>query len=333
MEVYNENIMKREEINRRKYSEFDWKQLLLLQDVKGNLLLHHACRRKALPETIRWLKGEDNDTVILSHKSHDGSLPIHAACRSVAPFSVIKLLMEDSDGNKYLNVRDGDGHLPLDLIGKGEAGAKKEDVKDGSLRLNNNPLFHSFLEDMFEYLIQDETSDQEDIFQCMDSLCNISPAKRFQKIVCKNLRSKTNIEWLTWAFCQPTVIAYVMRDFYCQIAWIVLIFTSADAYLRGKKIQLLLYALYCFALVFLVREIRQIRRYVKTDKFIEYLKDPWNWLDCSTIFLVTSSAITLQLFDPNNNHYDYQTRRLLMVTGACQGTTLRHATYSRSNSL
>ena len=322
MEVYNENIMNREEINRRKYSENDWRQLLLLQDVKGNLLLHHACRRRAAPETIRWLKGDDNDSVTLSHKSHDGSLPIHVACRAIAPFSVVKLVMEDSDGGKYLNVRDGDGHLSLDLLGKPE-GAGKRVAKD-ALRLDANPMFDSFAEDIFEYLINDTTSDKEDIFQCMDSLCNISPAKKFQTIVGSNLRSKTNIEWLTWAFCQPNVILYIMRDFYCQLIWIIMIFYGSHVYLQGRKNEYVLYTLYAMALIFSVREIRQIRRYVKANIFIAYIKDPWNWLDCATIFLVTASAITLQVSDPNDNPHAYWTRRLLMITGACQGTTLRH---------
>ncbi|CAJ1951296.1 unnamed protein product [Cylindrotheca closterium] len=318
MQVFNDNIMQREEINKRQFSENVWRQLVLLQDVKGMLLLHHACRRKASPATIKWLKGDDNDTLTLSHASHDGSLPIHAACRAIAPFEVVKMVMKDSDKRSYLNFRDGAGHLPLDLIGKGEPTGEKKGHLGSSLRLDDNPIFDSFAEKMFEHLINDATSEEEEIFLAMDAMCNACPAKKFQTIVCSNLRSNTCIEWLTWAFCQPNVILYIMRDFYCQLAGIILIFYASHTYLQGHTVHYVVYALYGIALVFLVREIRQIRRYVKANIFTDYLKDPWNWLDCSTILLVTMSAVMLQISDPNNNPNDYFTRRLLMITGSCQ---------------
>lgn len=325
MEVYNENIMKRRDIDKRQFSDNLWRQLVLLQDVKGNLLLHHACRRKASLETIKWLKGDENDVVTLRHASHDGSLPIHSACRSIAPFEAVKLVMKDSDGTSYLNVRDGDGRLPLNLVGKGEMTPEKD--KKASLRLDGNPFFDSFAEDMFQHLIRDTTSEQEATFLAMDALCNTCPAKKFQTIVCSNLNSITCIEWLTWAFCQPNVILYIMRDFYCQLAGIILIIYASHTYLHGQTQIYAVYALYGIALVFLIREIRQIRRYVKTNIFTVYLKDVWNWLDCTTIVLVTASAVMLQVSDPNNNPHEYFTRRLLMASGACQGKiidTLAH---------
>ncbi|KAL3927928.1 MAG: hypothetical protein SGBAC_012875 [Bacillariaceae sp.] len=310
MEVYNSNVMNHEPIDEQKYEDFIWRRLIMMQDVKGMLLLHHACRRKAPYETVKWFVGDDNDVITLNHRTKDGSLPIHMACRAFAPFPTVQLVSTDSNGKNYINIPDGQGRLPLDIFGSGAAAGSQN-------RKSTSRAMQNFTEDMFKHLINDEETDREEIFMAMDSICNNCPPKKFQRIVCKNLDSKTCIQWLTWAFCQQKVIASIMRDFYCKVAWIAILMQASTLYLQGRRTDGYSYALYFFALIFLIREIKQVRRYIKAKVLVDYAKELWNWVDVAVIALVTASATILLLADPNSA-YDDRARTILMVTNACQ---------------
>lgn len=310
MEVYNKNIINKEPIDPDKYEDFVWRKILLMQDVKGYLLLHHACRRKAPYDTIKWLVGDDdNDVITLSHRAKDGNLPIHIACRAFASFDVVQLVSKDSQGGNYINVPDGSGHLPLDIFGSG--------VSAGANKRTSNRAMQNFTEDMFTHLINDTQTDRKQIFMAMDSICNNCPPKKFQMIVCNNLDNRICIEWLTWAFCQPKVISSIMRDFYFKVGWTAILMHASTLYLQGRRTDGYAYALYFFAFVFLIREIKQVRRYIKAEVLVDYAKEIWNWLDVTVICLVTTSATLLLTSDPNEPYND-RTRTVLMVTSGCQ---------------
>jgi hypothetical protein len=315
MKLYTNNILNCKVIDPDQYSETIWRHLLLIQDVKGYLLLHHACRKKASLDTIKWLIGDENDVLTLSHKAMDGCLPIHIVCRSYPSLEVVKLVSKDSSGRNFLNVPDGNGDFPLDLVGDGDGIAENRVVR---FLVENCPAVHEFTATMVEELLNDEHGDREGIFQAMDSICNNCPPKKFQKIVRNNLKSRICIDWLTWSFCQRNVIFSVMRDFYCQVAWIALLFHASSLYLNSQSPDYFVYPLYFFAAVFLAKEIRQLRRYARADVLISYVNGIWNWLDWMTIMLVIGSAVSLQLVDPINKPYDNAIRKLLMATGTCQ---------------
>jgi hypothetical protein len=133
MKVYTNNILNCKEIDPDQYSESIWRHLLLIQDVKGYLLLHHACRKKASLDTIKWLIGDENDVLTLSHKTMDGCLPIHIVCTSYPSFEVVKLVSKDSSGRNFLNVPDGNGDFPLDLVSNGDG--DDEDIAENRVVL------------------------------------------------------------------------------------------------------------------------------------------------------------------------------------------------------
>lgn len=315
MRVYTNNVANGKVIDPDQYPEEIWRHLMLIQDVKGYLLLHHAVRKKASLETIEWLMGGENDVLTLSHKAAGGSLPIHVACRSNPNFEVVKLVSKDSNGRNFLNVPDKDGNFPLDLVGEGDGIAENRVVH---FLVENSPAVHEFTASMFEELLNDDKGDREEIFKALDSICNNCPPKKFQRIVRSNLKSRVCIEWLTWSFCQRNVIFTVMRDFYCQMAWIAILLHESNLYLHSESPDNFVYALYVLAAVFLAKELRQLRRYVRADVLIAYVNGIWNWVDWMTITLVISSAVTLQLVDPVDHPHDDAIRILLMATFTCQ---------------
>ncbi|CAJ1959867.1 unnamed protein product [Cylindrotheca closterium] len=309
MEVYNKNVMNLEPIDETKYDDFVWSRLILMQDFKGMLLLHHACRRKAPYETVKWFIGDESDIITLSHRAKDGSLPIHIACRAFASFDVVQLVSKDSNRQSYINVPDKEGRLPLDIFGSG--------VSSGQNRKSQSRAMQTFTENMFKSLIREKDANIEETFMAMDSICNNCPPKKFQTIVCNNLHEKVCIQWLTWAFCQQKVISSIMRDFYCKVAWIAILMQSSSLYLKGKRTDGYAYALYFFTLIFLVREIKQVRRYIKAQVLVDYVKEIWNWVDVAVICLVATSATILLLDDPSGG-YNERARTVLMVTNAFQ---------------
>jgi len=311
MEVYNQNVVGREPIDPEKYEDFVWRRLLLMQDVKGYLLLHHACRRKATYETVKWLIGDDEtDAITLSHRCKEGNLPIHIACRAFASFDVVQLVSKDSDGKSYINATDGNGRRPLDIFGSGASKGKQKSTRSSAMT--------NFTEDMFLHFINDTETDRLQVFMAMDSICNNCPPKKFQTIVCDNLDNKICIQWLTWAFCQPKVVASIMRDFYFKLGWTAILMRASTLYVQGEgTYYAFAYSLYFFALVFLIREIKQIRRYVKAEVLVDYAREIWNWLDVTVICLVITSATILLLSDPDEPYND-GSRTILMMTVTCQ---------------
>ena len=108
-----------------------------------------------------------------------------------------------------------------------------------------------------------------------------------------------------------------MRDFYCKVAWIAILMHSSSMYLQGKRTDGYAYSLYFFTLIFLVRELKQIRRYIKAKVLVDYVKEIWNWVDVAVICLVATSATILLLDDPSGAYND-RARTVLMVSNAFQ---------------
>lgn len=129
------------------------------------------------------------------------------------------------------------------------------------------------------------------------------------------LESKAMVRWLNELPCKKSVVCSMVFELYRHIMWIIIFIHTTWLHIEPDK-QLERWqplALLVLSFTFLIQELYQMFRFIRTNAGVSYWLDIWNWIDLATVFLVMASVAGFLRNDQSVNN-----DRLLMTTGFFQ---------------